>query len=430
MKIKNKIKLLGLTLSSGALSLLIGMFAQGVAHAAVLDCTWTGGTDNQWSTAANWSGCNNAAPVAGSNIIFDNTSIPTTGNTSIDDLNVSFNNLTFQGSGTQYGYIITNSGNPTYVLTLTGSITQSDAVGDLIDMPVSLGTTAAASVSVSKNIEFGDISNTAFTLNIGTYGAQFFGTGSVDNYEAITSGGMGAMTINLTGTGSNQIFTQYVPSPNDNAGVMISSGALYEYPSSTAATMPDFFPNTAGGIVIQSGASLVLHDISATTATIAEHIEAAGTGVGLCHWTGALSGSINCGAIYAELASGSNLNITGQVIMSGAAQFNSNDTITVSGALSGNYKLENIAGTLIVTNSTDTQTPNGTYTATGNGVNGGGTGGTTGAGGTVAPPKTPNTGSQLYSSKVLFPVSALMFLASSMYLLSAKFKKSTVKNRR
>lgn len=422
MKIKNKIKLLGLTLSSGALSLLIGMFAQGVAHAAVLDCTWTGsGTDNKWSTAANWSGCNNAAPVAGSNIIFDNTSNPTAGNTSTDDLNVSFNNLTFQGSGTQYGYIITNSGNPTYVLTLTGSITQSDAKGDSIDMPVSLGTTAAASVSVSKNIEFGDISNTAFTLNIGTYGAQFFGTGSVDNYEAITSGGMGAMTINLTGTGGDQTFYQNVTSPNDLAGIFITSGGLVE--TSTMNVMPDFFP-ALRGINISSGGTLFLDDTSATTATIAEGIQAAGTGVGLCQWTGALSGNINCGAIYAELASGSNLNITGQVIMSGAAQFNSNDTITVSGALSGNYKLENIAGTLIVTNSTDTQTPNGTYTATGNGVNGGG------AGGTVAPPKTPNTGSQLYSSKVLFPVSALMFLASSMYLLSAKFKKSTVKNRR
>ena len=426
MKIKNKIKLLGFSLSSGAFSLLIGMFAQGVAHATVLDCTWTGlGTDAKWSTAANWSGCNNAAPVAGSNIIFDNTSIPTTGNTSTDDLNVSLNNLTFQGSGIQYGYNINNVGNLSQVLTLTGSITQSDAVGDWIDMPVSLGTTAAAGVSVSKNIEFGDSSNTAFTLHIGTYGAQFFGTGSVDNYEAITSGGMGAMTINLTGTGGVKTFYQNVTSPNDLAGIFITSGGLVE--TSTMNVMPDFFPALIGGIYISSGGTLFLDDTSATTATIAESIQAAGTGVGLCHWTGALSGNINCGAIYAELASGSNLNITGQVIMSGAAQFNSNDTITVSGALSGNYKLENIAGTLIVTNSTDTQTPNGTYTATGNGVNGGGAGG---SGGTVAPPKTPNTGSQLYSSKVLFPVSALMFLASSMYLLSAKFKKSTVKNRR
>ena len=74
-------------------------------------CTWNGqGTDNKWSTAANWSG--NAAPVAGDQLVFAGTTQTSTQN----DLaaGTSFQSIEFQGSG------FSLSGNST---TVTGNIT-------------------------------------------------------------------------------------------------------------------------------------------------------------------------------------------------------------------------------------------------------------------------------------------------------------------
>lgn len=57
-----------------SLSSLLTMGFSGVAHAAAQTCTWTGGgTDNKFSTVANWTGCGGGAPQAGDIIRFDQT---------------------------------------------------------------------------------------------------------------------------------------------------------------------------------------------------------------------------------------------------------------------------------------------------------------------------------------------------------------------
>src|SRR5665213_2894628 len=93
MKIKNLPRLIPATVLT--LSSLLTIGVPMAAAAGPYTCTWTGaGTDANFSTAANWSGCNSAAPVAGDNdnLVFDNSSAATSfgdPNNDISGLNVT-----------------------------------------------------------------------------------------------------------------------------------------------------------------------------------------------------------------------------------------------------------------------------------------------------------------------------------------------------
>lgn len=72
-----------------SLSSLLTLGFTGVAHAAVQTCTWTGaGTDNKFSTVANWSNCGGAAPAAGDIIKFYAGDITSGHDKLTNDLNV------------------------------------------------------------------------------------------------------------------------------------------------------------------------------------------------------------------------------------------------------------------------------------------------------------------------------------------------------
>lgn len=82
----------GTTAAVLSLSSLLTMGFSGVAHAAAQTCTWTGGgTDNKFSTVANWTGCGGGAPLAGDIIRFDQMQASTVA--LINDLNVDLGGL-------------------------------------------------------------------------------------------------------------------------------------------------------------------------------------------------------------------------------------------------------------------------------------------------------------------------------------------------
>jgi hypothetical protein len=75
-----------------SLSSLLTMGFTGVAHAAAQTCTWTGaGTDNKFSTVANWSNCGGGAPLAGDIIRFDQVQASVVA--LVNDLNVNLGGL-------------------------------------------------------------------------------------------------------------------------------------------------------------------------------------------------------------------------------------------------------------------------------------------------------------------------------------------------
>jgi hypothetical protein len=120
-----KIKKIG-TLSTTliiAFSSLLGLALPQVAFAAPAHtCTWTagsGGGNANFSDAANWSGCNGAAPLAGDddNLVF-NTNTPLYNNPNNDITGLTVNNIHFLGTSSSFWYSL--AGNS---ITLTGGVT-------------------------------------------------------------------------------------------------------------------------------------------------------------------------------------------------------------------------------------------------------------------------------------------------------------------
>jgi hypothetical protein len=382
----------------------------GVAHAAGDTCTWTGDTDANFSTTTNWSNCSSAAPVTGDSLIFDNTSVGSTGSVLTDDITgVTYDNITFQGSGST-SFNIINDITDDNTLSVSGNITDSTTVtgaGPWIDIPVTL-TETGNTVSTTEGIEFGDNSS-SYDFNLGTNNVTFSGNGTIDNYEDII--GSGTITVDM---GSSGVFIQEVASPSFTGAIDLTGGTLNYH--SVADTLPDMF-NNASGIQISSGATLAENDSLASDATIAEPITAMdGTGVDAC--TGFVSGtSEDCGAVYSDLASGGNLTLSGAITLTGDSQLDSNDTITLTGPLSGDYTVDNAYGTLVVDSSNNTSgTPNGTYNK--------GTLATTGTTTNTSSnsPKTPNTGSALTGDNIMLPLAGSLLLAAGIYFISRKAK--------
>ena len=207
-------------------SALLTLTFTGVADAAApYTCTWTGGGDGtSFSDAGNWSGCNSAAPQPShnDNLVFDNTSL---GSDAIlnDDINgATFDNITFQGTGSNnYGYTITSTNN--YTLSLSGGITDttSDAYSSIV---MNLAFTANSAISVSASSQYlhlGTNSGPAYTLTLGSNNLTLSGSGAgVYNYLNVVGSG----DINITSSGS--YWAQNTPSTGFTGTIDVQQGSL------------------------------------------------------------------------------------------------------------------------------------------------------------------------------------------------------------
>jgi autotransporter-associated beta strand protein len=176
--------------------------------------TWTGlGSDNNWATAANWSG--NVAPNPGDSLVFSG-STQTTANDNYP-AGTSFNSIEFSASG------FTLTGNP---VALTAGITvDSGASTASVSLPVALSGSQAVTV--------------AFGANLGISGA-------VSGSGALTKAGPGTVTL----TGSNT----YSGGTSLNAGTLDihADSALGAVPAS-ASTNVTF----TGSATLQAGSPSV-----------------------------------------------------------------------------------------------------------------------------------------------------------------------------
>src|SRR5665213_2738052 len=114
-----------------SVSTLLAVALPSMVYAAgPFTCTWTGGgTDSNFSTAANWSGCNSAAPqpADGDALIFDDTTA--TNVSPVNDLvGANFSSITFQGDGTNGSFDISGT-----AFNLSGNITVASG-GDFTDI--------------------------------------------------------------------------------------------------------------------------------------------------------------------------------------------------------------------------------------------------------------------------------------------------------
>jgi hypothetical protein len=364
------------------------------------NCLWNGSSSANFNTAANWTNCGGSVPGTGDNLIFDNTTIPSSGSDLVDDISGTvFANLTFQGSGST-GYTVTIvSGS----LNLSGNITDTtsnSAGGGTIDAPIVLSG-ATPTVTIANSLDLLGGSN---SLTIGSSTVTFSGNGIIENNFPII--GTGTLDFDM---GSAADFQQNSASSSFTGQINVEAGTLDV--SSNANPYPDYF-GASSGITVANGATLFYDDPAVTSATIGEPITAAGNGAPSCTNVFNNNSVVDCGAIEGGLAFGGNLTLSGDITLSANSQFNDNDTLTITGPLSGAFTVENAVGTLVVDSSNNTSgTANGTYEAGGNLQNGSGS---PSSDSSKATPKTPDTGLALLAAH---PLETLIFATAAAFTI-------------
>ncbi len=275
-------------------SLLLVNFGS-VLAAGPFTCTWTGGGDGtSFSDAANWSGCNSAAPQPADNddLVFDNSSLSNTGFLEDDISGLVVGNINFSGSNDTYAYAITSSNN--YPITITDGVTDSTTVGY---------TGISTPLIISGDQTFSVASNTNFSSLQGSSNVSITGGGTASFYDNALTGPLNSYTGTVS---SNNSIIELGAFSDTN---FTSSGAVAV--SGTAAL--DLFNN-------DGGKSNTPHQVTYNIA-----VSLGGNGVGKLgalnldgnqdtNTTNTLAGAITLTSDVQVTATGSNtLNISGAV---------------------------------------------------------------------------------------------------------------------
>lgn len=334
---------------TATLGLLTITFPQIASATAPYTCTWTGATNNNFSTATNWSGCNSAAPVAtdNDNLVFDNTNLNASKTLNNDITNLQLGSITFSGTSSQF-YNYTLTGN---TVTISGGVTQNSNVYQTMKLNVTLS--GNQSFSGSSTLYIGDFSSVgAQTLALSSYNLTLSFSGSCNSvkiYSTLTGSG------NLTD--NSNIVTLNADSPNYTGAMAVNSG------SSLAANSSQALGSSTSTTTVASGAALDLGFSSDTT--FAEPITVSGTGVGSA---GAIIAS---DPVVGVCAGGGGSTTTHTATLSGHVTLLGNTTVNptqyhnvnITGQLSGSFTITIVpgaVGTLSINSSNNTSnTPNG-----------------------------------------------------------------------
>ena len=315
-------------------------------------CTWNGqGTDNKWSTAANWGG---TAPVAGDQLVFAGT----TRTASQDDLaaGTSFQSIEFQNSG------FSLSGNG---LTVANHITvDSGATNETISLGVALSGTINVNVADNTSLTLSGV------LSDATGGGSLVmnDTGSAGTGKMVLSGTntyTGGMTVN--GGTLNAPTPGAVPNYGTSGNLSVANGGVFTVTvgsaagSWTSSNVSSLLANTSAWA---SGSNIGFYVSNNATFVCSNPITNSGIGL-------VLSGAI-----------GSTLELTGNNTFTGPTTITTNNTYlqigdgsTGEGFASASVTTtgSNLSG--LVFNLSDTLTYGGIISGTQDGVKvkGGGT---------------------------------------------------------
>jgi len=226
--------------------------------ASTTQATWIGGgSDNNWSTAANWS--TNSVPTSTTNVVFDSTS---TKNATIDTsfagsvASISINSG-YTGTITQAENLSVTAGNfsqaagtfngVTFSITITGSFSLT---GGTFTSPTN------QNLSVTNN----------FTVSGGTFGIsgakeQFNGS---PNTVINTNQNLGIVTINKTGT----VPAVYIASTFQTSNFTLTQGTLANATSSATLTVNGNFVQNANTTI--GGNNLTIKILSSSTKTVTQ----------------------------------------------------------------------------------------------------------------------------------------------------------------
>jgi hypothetical protein len=375
MKIRKNLMLLASAVASVA---AFGL-TSGTAFAAGQNCTWTGsGSDDNWSTTANWSGCGGAAPANGDNLVF-----PGTASRKLNVNNLSgrtFANITF--SGTTSGFNL--SGN---AFTLTGGITDN-------------GTATNSGNSIYNDITFSGDQSIGGTHSTSGGVTLVLGDNSAPGTTTLSSGtltvtGSPSVTFNsaLSGSG-NLIFESTGGGGLTHAASGFSGNTTLRNNTFVSTTDDSVSALGTGHITVESGSTLSMIS-NQSSVTLPNAFTLAGNGIG------------NVGALSVALGScpGGTCSSSAEVKLAGSLTLTGNTSVSAAGSRFV------VAGTY---------TPNGfTLTAL--------TNSTLVLPSTTPAPKAPNTGFAAVQSNPLVTLAVTAGSALALVLVALRFRKTAAR---
>jgi len=389
-----------------------------MAHAATFTCTWTdaSGTDNNFSTATNWSNCNSVAPGAGSdsyNLDFPSSAL---GFQPVDDIaSLSVGTIAFDGTFSNPGnggYDLTAS-SPSNVITVDGGITDTTdgpgntfGTGNEIDVNLTTAGAQTFSAGVNSVLILGD-----GTLSLNT-GASTLTLGNVQVINPIT--GSGSLIVDDANYPADVSGVDLLASsPSFTGSVAVNTGALFVDDTGSLSSASQV--TVASGALLKGGDNATSGGVSSLT------VQSGGT-VAPGHSPGCITasnatingtylaqiGGTNACADYDQLQVSGSVNVTGGTLQTSVINsfaptagqtfeiIDNTGGSAVTGTFAGlpegatftsggaTFKISYVGGT-----GNDV-----TLTVVGaSGSSGSGSSGTSGSSGSsAAAPKTPNTG--------------------------------------
>ncbi len=417
MKIKKLVNVFfSIILSSTALLSI----SVSTVSAATFNCVWTdaSGSDNNFSTAGNWAGCNGTAPGVTSDIY--NLTFPSSafGFDPVNDIaSLTVGSISFSGNFSGSGYQISSSSSSN-VISVNDGISDSSSgttAGNEIDGNLTLTATQTFTTSSTTRLVIGlsgdtlDIGANTLTVSNTTFNGSVSGSGTIninDTFFPSDTNGVDLTSDNSSFTGSvnvqvGALFVDNASSLTAATSVTVNSGALLKgnggLSSSTIQSGGTLAPGHSPGCLSFSSVTL--------NGTLTDQI----------------GGTIAC-ADYDQL------NVSGNADIS-------NSTLQVSFV---NGFSPSVGQTFTIINNTGSSPITGTF----NGLSEGSTftsGGVTfsisyiggsgnsvvltvvsSASGSGSTPASPNTGSSIKLANPLIILAATLICSSSLILLSRK----------
>lgn len=177
------------------------------------DCTWTGATNSNFSTASNWTGCGGSVPGTGDNIVLNVTSLSSSATVNNDISGLSLKQIRFTGTTSNYSSY-TISGNP---ITVTSGVSLADSLFATISAnlvfsgPVTLQGNGQSGLSLNGVVS----GSGAITVNGGS--AYFNG---VNTFTGNVTAGSGAYIVS---SGASSLGVNNTVTANDTASVGLGS---------------------------------------------------------------------------------------------------------------------------------------------------------------------------------------------------------------
>ncbi|MDB5166836.1 MAG: transporter [Candidatus Saccharibacteria bacterium] len=224
-------------------SSILAMGLTGVAHAAGNTCTWTGATNNNFSTATNWSNCASGAPTNGDNLVFDATALTASQTLNNNITGLTTGTILFSGANTNfYSYTITGNS-----ITIGGNVTVSTTTYVTINTDIALASDVVITQAAnSAGVTYGDGQGTNDRV-FDTQGHHLTLTGPGANCNTnffSKLSGSGAVTASFSDGGVSFI----KPTTSYTGAVNVTSGRLGATKNSLGST---------SGITVAGGSLII-----------------------------------------------------------------------------------------------------------------------------------------------------------------------------